>query len=134
MAKTNQDQHFKFSPQRHVLFYKLFFDNKDNKHPRQISVAETLKPFRQSSFFSSLPPPPPPHFFSEFGTESCPPAERGEEDTVNTIARPKIDSYHLHRLKTRERLKLIPGVQNIRHLINIRENYFQLNFLMITFS
>ena len=100
-------------------------------------MAETLKPFRQSFFFFSPPPPPPPpppFFFSEFGTDSCPPAERGEEDTVNTIARPKIDSYHLHRLRTRERLKLIPGVQNVRHLINIRENYFQLNFLMITFS
>lgn len=130
MAKTNQDQHFKFSPQRHVLVYKLFFDNKDNKHPRQISVAETLKPFRQSSFFSSLPP----IFFQNLGLKVAPPAERGEEDTVNTIARPKIDSYHLHRLRTRERLKLIPGVQNVRYLINIRENYFQLNFLMITFS
>ena len=130
MAKTNQDQHFKFSPQRHVLFYKLFFDNKDNKHPRQISVAETIQALQAIIFFLI----PPPHFFSEFGTESCPPAERGEEDIVNTIARPKIDSYHLHRLRTRERLKLIPGVQNVRHLINIRENYFQLNFLMIAFS
>ena len=84
-------------------------------------MAETIQALQAIIFFLI---PPPPHFFSE----------RGEEDIVNTIARPKIDSYHLHRLRTRERLKLIPGVQNIRHLINIRENYFQLNFLMITFS
>ena len=111
-------------------FTNYFSTTKIISTPGKYLWQKLFKPFRQSSFFLF----PPPHFFSEFGTESCPPAERGEEDIVNTIARPKIDSYHLHRLRTRERLKLIPGVQNVRHLINIRENYFQLNFLMIAFS
>ena len=118
-------------------FTNYFSTTKIISTPGKYLWQKLFKPFRQSSFFLfPLPPPPspPPIFFQNLGLKVAPPAERGEEDTVNTIARPKIDSYHLHRLRTRERLKLIPGVQNVRHLINIRENYFQLNFLMIAFS
>ena len=55
MAKANQDQHMKLSPQSHILLLKFFFDKKHSNSPRQISDKNSLSPPQDTHFFL-IPP------------------------------------------------------------------------------
>ena len=69
MAKTDQDQHLKFSPQRYISFLKAFFDKKHSRIPQvnNIHGKNYLSPPGTHFFFSD----PPMERVSKFGTESC---------------------------------------------------------------
>ena len=78
-AKINN---WRFSPQNHISFYKVFFDKKHSKPPSpplQANICESnsLRPTRHSFLFWSDP-------FPNLGLKVVPPAERegGGPDTV----------------------------------------------------
>ena len=73
---------WKFSPQNHISFYKVFFDKKHSKPPSpplqaNICDSNSLRPTRHSFLFWSDP-------FPNLGLKVVPPAERegGGPDTV----------------------------------------------------
>ena len=74
-GKNKPRSTFDTEPQRHILFYEVFFDKKD-KPLRQISVSETLEVPPGTHFFSDPPPP-----LSKFGTESYP-HQNGARETL----------------------------------------------------
>lgn len=55
LSKTDQNQNLNLRPQRHTLFYEVFFDKTQSKlpSPRQISMAGTIQVPPGILFFSS---------------------------------------------------------------------------------
>ena len=55
MAKADQDQHLKWSLQRHILFLKVFFGKKHSRPPGKYPWQELIE-FTQALIFFLIPP------------------------------------------------------------------------------
>ena len=70
MAKADQDQHLKWSLQRHILFLKVFFGKKHSRPPGKYPWQELIE-FTQALIFFLIPP------FQNLGLKVVP-QEKGE--------------------------------------------------------
>ena len=87
MAKTDQDQHLKLSPQRYISFLKAFFDKKHSRIPQVNNI-------HGKNYLS----PPGTHFFflillwKEFqnlGLKVVDSSKKGEADVILSQGKPK---------------------------------------------